>query len=248
MPKYTTIVPLPFFKKHVKERVRLSDLPSQPHRKIFIYHVPVSYCLLCLLQPGPHPQTPPCLSAQIHPQTSLHLRVWRTPALPQLLPKVLPVPLKAGRGATLWSHRSKLLCCAEELHFNDLQSPGSPEAASCLPLGWMPLKIGMDHAPSFLCKCTGLILAILSFASNSNHPIASKANGETVKEYNYHTSLNITCEQIDGKESEQMRSPGPGNLHVEITLSMLLPKGPFTCKFERMGLKISIGKGIFFSE
>lgn len=69
-----------------------------------------------------------------------------------------------------------------------------------------------------------------------------------MKECNCHTSLNITCEQIDGKESEQMRSPGPGNLHVEITLSMLLPKGPFTCKFERMGLKISIGKGIFFSE
>lgn len=66
-----------------------------------------------------------------------------------------------------------------------------------------------------------------------------------MKEYNYHTSPNITCEQIVGKESEQMRSPGPGNLHVEITLSMLLPKGPFTCKFERMRLKISIGKGIF---
>ena len=69
-----------------------------------------------------------------------------------------------------------------------------------------------------------------------------------MKENKYRTSLNITCEQLVGEESEQMRSPRPGNLCLESKPSKLLPKGPFASKFERMGLKISIGKGIFFSE
>lgn len=77
-----------------------------------------------------------------------------------------------------------------------------------------------------------------------NYPITLKANGETAEECKYHTIPNITCEQPIGKEYEEKQCFGPENLCP----SKLFPKGPFARKFERMGLKISIGKGIFLSE